>query len=127
MSDTHRLSVYKRSRLLGDRRTIPIYGEGDDANKLFKCWNCGAICNIERESLSQEEHSASGIGILDAPEFSLGPNNYLSEPLNTIAILDDMHTILENGPDGNPIVRYKHNQYPYVYAGCWNCGSRNYK
>ena len=124
MMDQSRYGIYRKSHLNHDRRKIPVYGEGEDANKLFHCWNCGAICNIDREQLSQDEYSRGGVGVLDAPEVSLGLQS-LGEPLNTMAILDDLHTILLNGQDGNP-VNIRHNQYPEVGSGCWQCGCRNY-
>ncbi len=125
--DQSRYGIYRRSHINHDRKTIAVYGEGEDANKLYKCWNCGAICNIDREKLSQEQHSRGGVGVLDAPEVSLGLQSVGEPSLNMMAVLDDFHTILLNGQDGNPISNYRHNLYPEVGTGCYFCGSRNYK
>ena len=125
--DQSRYGIYRRSHLNHDRKRIAVYGEGEDANKLFKCWNCGAICNIDREKLSQEQHSRGGVGVLDAPEVSLGLQSVGEPSLNMMAVLDDFHTILLNGQSGDPISDYRHNLYPEVGIGCWFCSCRNYK
>lgn len=42
---------YNYRRIRGEKRTLPMYGEGDDRGKYFRCWNCGFICNIDRDAL----------------------------------------------------------------------------
>jgi len=122
----NRYGTYKQSGTPRQKRTIRIPGSLEDSNKYYRCWNCGVICNIERETLDTGEHSTAGINVKDAPEIS--PSPVLSDDRLAMTIyLDDPFTILENGPDGNPITDYRHNQYPQSIGGCWFCGTKNWK
>jgi len=60
-----------RSRIRKESRTIPLYGDADRGNGLddgryFRCWNCGFICNIDRDALGGSE-SRDGISYEDFP------------------------------------------------------------
>jgi len=48
----HKRKLTKRSR------TLPVYGEGADKGKYFRCWNCGWICNVDRDELGDSDSSA---------------------------------------------------------------------
>ena len=55
------MAVYTRphKRKLAKRsRTLPVYGEGADKGKYFRCWNCGWICNVDRDELGDSDSSA---------------------------------------------------------------------
>ena len=48
------------SRIAKDSRRIqlwgdPIRGDGQDFGKWFRCWNCGFICNSERDALGDSQ------------------------------------------------------------------------
>ena len=32
-----------------------IHGDGEDDGKFFRCWNCGFICDVERDGLGDGE------------------------------------------------------------------------
>lgn len=51
MKEGHRYSIYSHKRLPKEKRTIRLYGEGDDTNKYYRCWNCGFPCKTDRDSL----------------------------------------------------------------------------
>ena len=40
-------------KLRGDKKTIRIRGVKEDTNKYFRCWNCGFVCDSQRDSLGQ--------------------------------------------------------------------------
>ena len=67
-----RRSQYRnRSRLRNESRTIPLYGSvergnGLDDGRYFRCWNCGFVCNEDRDSLGGSE-SRDGIYYEDFP------------------------------------------------------------
>lgn len=61
MSSLSKYRHYSHKRLPREKRTLPLYGEKDDTGKLFRCWNCGAICNIERERLTTGEYGLGGV------------------------------------------------------------------
>ena len=44
------------SRLPKDSKTIPIYGhpergDGQDSGRYYRCWNCGFVCDTQRDAL----------------------------------------------------------------------------
>jgi hypothetical protein len=123
MSTTrNRYSVQTRHHLPRRKHRIPIRGDLEDANRYFRCWYCGFTCDSDRDVVGDGD----GVIQLDTPEISMG-GFCEGDKLAITVVLDDFLTILENGPDGNPITHYEHNQFPRVISGCPNCGSLNYK
>jgi len=64
-------SYRHRSRIRKESRTIPLYGSpergnGLDDGRYFRCWNCGFICNIDRDALGGPE-SRDGLSYEDFP------------------------------------------------------------
>ncbi len=50
MSSTqNRYGVYGRSRLPREKRSIPVSGDLEDDGRYFKCWNCGFVCDSQRD------------------------------------------------------------------------------
>ena len=47
---------YDRRRLESKKRTIAVFGTDDHSNRFFKCWNCGFICD------SQRDKTGDGVG-----------------------------------------------------------------
>lgn len=48
--------INRNKKLTKIARTIPIpghkdYGDGEDDGKWYRCWNCGFVCNEERDEL----------------------------------------------------------------------------
>ena len=48
MTDTQYIK-YDRRRLPTKRRRIPVFGTDTHSGKYFKCWNCGFICDKDRD------------------------------------------------------------------------------
>lgn len=49
----------RKNRIRKRSRTLPIpghedYGDGRDADRYFKCWNCGFICDSERDATNAD-------------------------------------------------------------------------
>lgn len=63
MSDLSRHSSYSIRRLPKQKRTLPIYGEREDTGKWYHCWNCGFVCNIDRDRLATVS-VGSGSGVV---------------------------------------------------------------
>ena len=38
------------------KRRIPLRGSFEDEGKYYRCWNCGFICNIERDAFGEDEN-----------------------------------------------------------------------
>lgn len=47
-----RTAARYRRKLRKDSRTLPVKGYGDDEGKYFRCWNCGFVCDNDRDALS---------------------------------------------------------------------------
>jgi hypothetical protein len=124
-------------------RTLPIYGnpemgDGKDDGKYFRCWNCGFVCNVERDALGDSE-SLSGVSYeIYEQKYSTdgSPAPFIGAAIHGEALdgealirkccLYTGHVLLENGPDGTAKGIYR-NWSPLVSAGCPFCGSRNWR
>jgi hypothetical protein len=49
----NRYGRYSQHQLHGDKRTSPLRGSLDDDGKFYRCWNCGATCDKDREMLGE--------------------------------------------------------------------------
>ena len=47
----NRYGSYQRSRLPREKKVIRIPGSLEDDGKFYRCWNCGFICNGNRDVL----------------------------------------------------------------------------
>lgn len=61
MADASRYAFYPRTHLSKQRRTHSVWGAQEDTGKYFSCWNCGFICNVERDQLDYGDHARAGI------------------------------------------------------------------
>ena len=85
-------------------RTIPLFGTGDDAGKYYRCWNCGFICNAERDTLG-DGNSYGGDNHTDFANLCGGPvtHNYGGKALFTAqkaclgGDINHYHTAVELG------------------------------
>jgi hypothetical protein len=133
---------FDRRRVPKQKRTIPIYGAvaydasgkavKDQSNILFRCWNCGFVCNTDRDKLGD----GVGFRIIDQPD--IGPlDTYgasIQYPGSNAASMalelcnEDMSTVhlMQLDSDGNPVT-VMHNFSQVVFAGCPLCGCMNYK
>jgi hypothetical protein len=67
---------FKKTRLPKQRRTIPLPAsdrnsgrELTDAGRYFRCWNCGFVCDVERDDLSDTGNGSNPVAV---PEVSTG-------------------------------------------------------
>ena len=42
-----------------ERRTIKIRGQHEDADRYYRCWHCGFVCDANRDQLGGEGHGAT--------------------------------------------------------------------
>lgn len=107
--------------------TIPVKGVGDDAGKWFRCWNCGFMCNVDRDKLSGDK-SLSGVVLM---EYVAIPDTY-GDPLAAYACLDGCESFFHTTPkmkaDGTP-QEEKHTLAPSseLSSGCPQCHSLNWR
>lgn len=46
-----RSRLYRTSSVKGEKRTIPVPGEGAEDGRYFKCWYCGFIVDSRKNAL----------------------------------------------------------------------------
>ena len=136
-----RLIRYRPGRLPRQKRTIAIFGAAsyidgrvvkDQSDKLFRCWNCGFICNTDRDKLGDgvgyRIEDQVDLAPLDLAEAAIEyPQSNASEMAITISI-DEVSTplLMKLDSEGNPVT-VMHNLSQVVYEGCPLCGCMNYK
>ena len=138
MTDS-RLIKYDKRRLPTQKRTISIFGamsyiDGrsvkDQSGKLFRCWNCGFVCNTDRDKLGDGE----GFYITDKVDDYLGADTAYQYPCSDApkrSALINVTTVstirlMQLDTNGDPIP-VMHSQTQVVTSGCPMCGNRNYK
>lgn len=120
-TSSNRYAIFKTQRLPKRKKTIRLSGDLEDSNRYFRCWNCGFICDSERDQVGDGD----GVTVLDTPEIARGGFGE-GDPVSAVAMVTGHCIVLETGPDGNPKTKYEHNQYPQIIGGCPLCGSKNY-
>ncbi len=117
---------YKTPRLPKQSKTLPIYGNSEmgnglDAGRYFRCWNCGFVCRVDRDALGDKQARPA-----------VGAQSYVPQPdPNTERRLvmldeDEAYLTMESGADGSA----KTPRLPYeavVNGGCPFCGTLNWR
>ena len=112
----------KQSRIPKESRTLPVYGhpirgDGLDAGKLYRCWNCGFICNTDRDALGDSQSRSGVVHETYALVYDTGYRYIPKEHTpNNIAMMDD---VLMTGRNGTRVAE--------KLKGCPFCGSLNYR
>lgn len=108
-----------RNRLPKESRTIPLKGEGDDEDKYYRCWNCGFICNVDRDALGGR-YSTDGTVLTNAAIPAVGnitDGRGIEMSRWTVSPVADA--------DGNPrTVAYA---FDISGDGCPSCHTRNWR
>lgn len=118
---------YSQRKLRGDKRTLPQYGERDDSGKYYRCWNCGFMCDSERDSLGGPDEG-SGLSHTDFSSASHGSQD-TSDSLNSVIVLGGInhsHVAMELDSDGNT-KSVKHDFQSVSGVGCPFCSSLNWR
>jgi len=123
----------RQRRLRKESRTIPVKGSGDDSGKFFRCWNCGFVCNVERDELGGRD-SVGGISfeIYEERSSTIYPDGVEHGtdidgfPLSKISVLGKGHISLKVGMDGLPQGVDKV-WVPVITGGCPFCGTKNWR
>ena len=126
------MTVYTRPhkrKLIKRSRTLPVYGEGDDEGKYFRCWNCGFICKVGRDELGDSDSSA-GDEHTDYHQTHHCSTYDLPDAASRYATLggDTGHYQVAQlkGIDGNPVT-IRHDFTSDISSGCPFCGTKNYR
>lgn len=134
---------YNKGRLPREKRTISIFGatsyiDGqvvkDQSGRFYKCWNCGFVCNTDRDKLGDGE----GFYVTDVPDYPFvynqGASSY-EHPCDpntarwdTTISVDTITTphMMKLDSQGNPVTVI-HNNISIITSGCPHCGCKNYR
>lgn len=132
---------YHKGRLPREKRTISVFGavsyiDGrevkDQSDKLYRCWNCGFLCNTDRDKLGD----GVGYTIKDLVEdnpYNMGASSFVwpdsnAGELDMRITMDTVSTpvLMQLDSEGNPVT-VMHNLSQIVHSGCPLCGTMNYK
>ena len=123
-----------------DSRTISVYGhpefgDGEDHKRYYRCWNCGFICDSERDALGGPD-DRSGIQPDDYEVHAYGDYStgglWQAVGVQTTCVIclggdiNHFHVALENGSDGQP-KKVGHKFAAPSKRGCPFCGCTNWR
>ena len=134
---------YNKRRLPRQKRTISIFGavsyiDGrpvkDQSDKLFKCWNCGFICNELHDNIKTGD--GNGYYIIDKPDgpsvLNIGGSAHeFPESNDVMDVLIKTETtstayMIQEDCNNEPVT-VMHNLDSVVTSGCPFCGTRQYR
>ena len=116
------ISRYTRWRsrpLPNEKRNISLKGKGEDKGKYYRCWNCGAICDVTRETLNLPRGGVNVTQYVDLGEPIMDDDNSIRLCADSIGF--NYQVIPQESPDGTPVNTYGGFDTK-VHAGCWFCG-----
>jgi hypothetical protein len=144
---------HRNYRLRGDSRTLPVRSEPNytesngvddqgDTGKLYRCWNCGFICNADRDELGDEDTKAAISFQIYDQVYSSDNNNTTDGstrqigdiihghnsgvPLLQMLVIRTGHAIHQADAAGDNVA-VQVNWEPDITGGCPFCGSRNWR
>lgn len=114
-------------RLKKRSRTIPLKGFGRDEGRYFRCWNCGFICDVERDSLGGAA-SLDGVDHVNysVPTYGAVPNEEGSGLSVLGGNIEHFHVSSELDSSGNP-KKPLHQFQVTITGGCPFCGTLNWR
>jgi predicted RNA-binding Zn-ribbon protein involved in translation (DUF1610 family) len=104
----------------------------DQSDKIYRCWNCGFICNEQHQNIKRGD----GVGyiikdIIEADALDIGASaiEYPGESGSnavTMRLQDPCIRMMKLDSEGNAVT-VMHNQSQIVTSGCPLCGTMNYR
>ena len=121
-----RYARFRSPRYRKDARNHPLYGSevfgnGEHSGKYFRCWNCGARCDKDRESLG---------GPFDGNGNEYEDVKVLSPSRTGKAVLGGpigSHVAAALDAAGDAKIPEPSTIKSVATSGCWFCGCKNYK
>lgn len=132
---------YYKTRLPREKRVISIFGatayiDGrvtkDQSNKFYRCWNCGFVCNTDRDKLGD------GVGyyVTDKPDLYYNNNgsaafqypcsNASLQAAKICVTTVSTPRLMQLDSDGNPI-GVIHSNTEIITSGCPQCGCKQFR
>ena len=106
---------------------MPVFGKDDDQGRYYRCWNCGFVCDVERDALGDSD-STSGLAHKDAllPVGRFAPNGKAANQACLGGDIGHYHVAARIGADSNP-KSVEHIYKSDISYGCPNCGTTNWR
>lgn len=113
--------INRSRKLRKESRTIPLpanadYGNGEDVGKYYRCWYCGFICDVDRDSFGNDN------GYPIEPETYTQTDQYGTETYHCEGAHGADQTACEAAGGTWTSRGYK----PGKRRGCPLCGTMNY-
>jgi hypothetical protein len=117
----------KKTTLSKQRKTIPLPAtdrtsgrDRIDSGRYYRCWNCGFICDVDLNALSEQGNGSYPEAYTDAASETGAYGGYGS-PIITI----DGDTLPKSDADGNPVTVV--HKFEAGGTGCPLCFTRSWK
>ena len=125
------------------KRAIRIWGADTMSGKRFRCWNCGFVCNTDREKTGDgvgyhvqdvtdpettllPDYSGSAV-TYTGTQYSAWQNKGTGDSRDISLSIDNDKTIFMSELDANGDKKVmSHNFTSIVSAGCPHCGCKTY-
>lgn len=120
----NRYSKYSYASIPRRKRALPIYGEGDDAGKYYRCWKCGFINNIDRAQVADTMTGGDSVEVSEHDVLSPGGTGM--GDASFITLIDQSVSLMRLDSDGNIVPPYAPGSNK-VTGGCALCGCMNYR
>ena len=111
---------YRNTHLRKEKRTIPVSAEGSEQGRYYKCWNCGFICDKQKNALDDGHAGTAHRPATIASGRIIGDSNSVKFRVGTPVILRQLDLL------GNAKPVYIERRV-LVTSGCPGCGSRAWK
>jgi hypothetical protein len=113
----------QRTRLPRHQQSKRLPGSFEDKNRWIKCWNCGFV--IDKDRLTKSDQMAFSITDYPVENTEVRMSGDELNIFLTQDGLDTVGTMIENGPDGNPITDYYTPRICRPLNGCPFCNVVN--
>ena len=121
-----RHAKYSTSRLPRKRRTIQLRGTGEDTGKYYRCWNCGATGDTDRERTDYSSHGRGGVSVGEFAIASTGTGGDINSTAAIESPFFNFEVALEQNASGDAKEPY-YSLQPSINKGCWFCGSTTWR
>ena len=142
MQNTSRYTRWDKRRIPVQKRTIPVWGAAsyignndvkDQSESLYKCWNCGSICNEQNPGVN----IGDGVGYMVNDVTKHNVLNVGSGNIQYMGSKGTRDVTIVARKASSPMLMIKdctgkiepvtHNNYQKVSSGCSFCGSKQYR
>ena len=110
-------------------RRIPVKGQRDDKGRYFRCWNCGFVCDAQRDQLGGPEDrsgvSHSNFIVADNLGYQFGDSELDAQiSLEAIGLHFESVSVSQSNGDPQPS---RQDIKPDIGGGCPLCGTLNWR